>query len=332
MTNDEADWQIFALDTKTDKSPSQVAGVIEKLYGLKVKRLEVDIDGSFTVDKNTLLDKLEEAGVPENYSENGKCLFFLGGGQYHHLAYGLTKFSGRTGFGFVDRDAHTDDGRLRRLGKEWVDFGRFTDLLEEDCGASSITYMGICHKPKIRSSRRATVSDLKGKDIGKVTEEMMADIPEKHLYQSTDLDVLDSRENVRVDSRWQNDGRMSLNGLLDSIRVVRNSDKEVFAADIGGYESWEAHRGWPASDEWEHLVEVKSCLAVSAVAGEIMGLDTSRARGLMAKVDSKLRLDSYIYMHPKGGGNPAIKEMLERNSKGVPGSYRELLKVLSEKA
>lgn len=157
--------------------------------------------------------------------------------------------------------------------------------------------------------------------------ELLARVPETDCYDSFDLDVLDSGENVRVNPKWERSGSMKLGDLIESVRLVGH-DKEVFAADITGYCAREPYTG---DARREKLVTVKSCLAVSVLAGEIMGLDTSRAREIMEKVDRKIKHLDYLGRKPECREAKTL-ELLERDSEGAPMDYADLIDGISSKS
>ncbi len=319
-------WRIFALEV--DSGVEQVATLLEKLYGVEVKR--VWPKARLSVDKDELLGDLKRAGVPENYSENGRTLFILGSGEYHHLTHALARLSGKKGYAAFDWDAHTDDyardlNGARMSPKKSITCGDFAELLTEDCGAASLNYIGTKDEPNYRKSARwATQRDIERKGIVEATRELVARAGETDCYSTVDLDVLDSDgENVRVNSKWERSGSMKLGDLLDSIRLVMQN-KEVFAADITGYGAHESHAGDTSYARREKLVTVKSCLAACVVAGEFMGMDTKRARGVMEKIDWKIRLVGYVDLKPEFRDRDVL-DILEKNSDGAPKDYEELL-------
>ncbi len=297
------DWRVIAIDV--DSYAGRIAKSIEKLYGLKVKRINVetsdivnDADLRLEIDKGRLLEKLEEAGVPKDYSETGKTLFILGNGRYHHLTHALARLSGKEGYGVVDWDAHTDDdtyvsrtGESSRCGttkatKQKIRCGTFADLLTEDCGATSLVYIGSSSEPCFRQSKWVTKWDLYANNIENLTRRAMKSSREDEFYATIDLDVLDSDENVRVYKEWTDDGSIKLNRLVESIRTVRQ-EKRIFAADICGHEL-SAPDGGSKRDK---LITEKTALAVSLLAGEMMGLDTASARNAIKEVDLKIRYE-----------------------------------------
>lgn len=278
------------------KGPSQIADIIESSYGLKVKRIKVELSWPFDFDKDTFINKLERVGIPKNYSDSGKTLFILPDGMFHHVTHPLTRLSGKKGFGVAYWDAHTDDYNYEEREKDggWglkqeMNAGRFADLLTEDCGASSLAYVGVCHEPYSKKSRSwATQNAIGKKGVKDATKELMANMREDKVYATVDLDVLTcKKENVRVCRDWETDGSMKLNELVDSIRTVRR-EKEIFAADIVGYYASE-YLDNGKRDEREILRTTKSCLTAAVVAGEIMGLDTSKPMELLQKTDSEIK-------------------------------------------
>lgn len=134
----ESRWRVYAVEV--DSGVEQAATLLETLYdGIEVKR--VWPKARLSVDKDELLEDLKSAGVPENYSENGKALFILGSGEYHHLTHALTRLSGKKDYCVFYRDAHTDDyardlNGTRTSPKNDMACGDFADLLTEDCGAA----------------------------------------------------------------------------------------------------------------------------------------------------------------------------------------------------
>lgn len=322
------DWQVIAVEV--DEGVEQVATLLEKLYGVEVKR--VWPKARLSVDKDELLEDLKRAGVPENYSESGKALFILGSGEYHHLTHALARLSGKKGYAAFDWDAHTDDyardlNGARMSPKRGISCGDFADLLAEDCGAASLNYLGTKNEPNYRKSARwATQSDIEKKGIVEATRELVSEAAEQEAYDTVDLDVLDSNgENVRVNPKWERSGSMKLGDLLDSIRLVRQN-KEVFAADITGYGAHEPHTGDDSYARREKLVTVKSCLAACVVAGELMGMDTTRARGIMEKIDWKIRRAGYMDLKPECRDGDVL-DILDKNSDGAPNDYEGLLGV-----
>lgn len=291
--NDEDGTEITGIGHYT--GPSQIADTMENLYGLKVRRIKVELGWPFDFDKDVFLKKLESAGVPKNYAADGKVLFILPNGMFHHVTHPLTRLSGKEGFGVADWDAHTDDYNYEEREKDggWglkqeLHAGRFADLLTEDCGASSLAYIGVCHEPYFKKSRWATQKVIEKKGIKDATKELMDNVREDEIYATVDLDVLNcKKENMRVCRDWEPDGSMRLNELVDSIRTV-NGEKEIFGADIVGYSSSE-YLNNGKRDEREKLRTTRSCLTAAVVAGEIMGFDTSNAMELLQKTDCEIK-------------------------------------------
>lgn len=278
------------------KGPGQIADFMEDLYGLKVKRIKIELGWPYDFDKDVFLKKLEKAGIPKNYSETGRVLFILPDGKFHHVTHPLSRLSGKKGFGVADWDAHTDDYNYEDRKKDggWglkqnLACGKFTDLLTEDCGAGSLAYIGVCHEPHFKKSGWATQRDIERKGAKDATKELMDDVHEDEIYATVDFDVLNcKKENVRVCPEWKTVGSMGLAGLVDSIRTVRE-EKEIFAGDIVGYSSLEyLNNGRP--DGREKLLTKKSCVAGAVVAGEIMGLDTSKAMEMMQETDREIKI------------------------------------------
>ncbi len=321
-----SEWLVFAVEV--DDGVEQVATLLEKLYGVEVKR--VWPKARLSVDKDELLEDLKRAGVPENYSESGRALFILGGGEYHHLTHALTRLSGNNEYGVFDWDAHTDDytHNVRdgtEESKRVISCENFADLMTEDCGAKSIAYFGVRNEPKSNGPtvRYVHCDDPRMENARRVAGEIASRVEEQEVYATVDLDVLDVGEDVRVNSHWERSGSLRLDDLLKSIRTVRQS-KDIFAADMTGYNSFEPHSGDNPYAAKERLVTVKSCLAACVVAGEIMGLDTGHARCMMEKIDWKIRLAGYMYLKPECRDS-GVLDILERNSDGAPNDYGELL-------
>lgn len=291
----DTDWQVFAIEV--DGGVEQIARSIEKFYGLKINRIKVDnADELKEIDKDELLKKLKGAGVPQNYSERRKCLFILGDGDYHHLTHALTRLSGKKNYALFDWDSHTDDYRDVKwscgLGtKQVLACDQFTDLLTEDCGAASVTYLGFANgrfrefggvdEPAFKQSRWASQSDLKKRDVKDITKELAVAAEGEDAYITIDLDVLDPSEHVSVYFDYAV-GSMKIDELVDSVRTV-GGQKDYFACDVVGY-----HAGAT------RLVRKKSVLAATVLAGEVMGLDSSRAYAEMREVDLELSKQSLI--------------------------------------
>ncbi len=80
--------------------------------------------------------------------------------------------------------------------------------------------------------------------------------------------------------------------------------------------------GSPYEEKKEKLITVKSCLAVPVLAGEVMGLDTSRARNIMGKVGWKIKHSDYLKPECR---DAKMLELLEKNSGGAPNDYAGFL-------
>lgn len=321
--------RVFAVEV--DPGVEQITALIEKFYDIDVKR--VHLRARHSVDKDELLHELACAGIPKNYSEkNGKTLFILGGGEYHHLTHALTKLSGKDGYCVFDWDAHTDDygrdvaGARLRHGQE-ISCGSFADLLAEDCGAKKVNYIGVTNEPQSGESGYTTPTDIENDGIADATRELVSMAEEKYAYATVDLDVLDEAENVRVNTYWERDGSLRLNDLLTSIKLVRQG-KEIFAADITGYNSFEPHTGDNPYSAKEKLVTVKSCLSVCLIAGELMDFDTAGVRDVLDKVNLRIMHIDSLSVRPEYR-EPGRADFLERESRDAPKDYMELMELIS---
>lgn len=278
-----SEWQVYAI--AVDGEAGRVADKIEALYDIKVTRIRPN-KVVLCPNKDRLVDELERAGVPKDYPKTGKHLFIGGDGNYHHLTYALTKLSGMNGFGVFDWDAHTDDYRyMMKKVSNIVDCEEFAGRLMKECGATSITYFGVGHEPNQKGPdiRWLQKDEPKMGRPKEATAELLNRVHEKKMYATIDLDVLDAKENVRVNPMYEGEGSMELEGLIASVNAVKE-DKELFAADICGHKLW-----GPPRDEKEKLTIEKSVLAVSLIAGEIMGFDTAKARTAIETVDREIK-------------------------------------------
>lgn len=278
-------WRVFTIGV--DGEAGRVADKIEELYGIKVTRIQPH-PIVLCPDKDKLVNELERAGIPRNYHSDGKKHLFIGGdGNYHHLTYALTMLSGMNGFGVFDADAHTDDHwYIMRKASNIVNCENFAGRLMEECGATSITYFGVGHEPNQNGPeiRWLQKDDPRMNETKEATvKELLNRVHEEKMYATIDLDVLDAKENIRVNPMYEREGSMELEGLIASINAVKEN-KELFAADICGHKLW-----GPPGNEKERMMIEKSTIAVSLIAGEIMGLDTAGARDVLKRIDSEMK-------------------------------------------
>jgi len=248
-------WKLLTLEH--DNSSKQISEFFRKSWkeGTIERKVCREIRPKTRRYRGVNKDKLAEKIGKTVGNTEGKILTLYGDGNSHHYTYGLCDAiaSKRSDdFLYIHLDHHTDsEYDIDNI----LGCGSFVENILKDY-SSDIMILGA-EWGSMYTKR--TVIGQKGLFLGQTVKNKLKEKPQKDVYLSIDLDVINRKEIITS----YDQGDCTLGLLLNAIKIIQD-EKNIISADILGYSDGRYGYSNPAT----------GILTYAIVASTITGKDT----------------------------------------------------------
>lgn len=217
--------------------------------------------------------------TPDLGKQKGKILTLYGDGGYHHYTYGLClKIAKRKSkdYMYVHADNHTD----ARKCDDPIGCGSFVEDIADKPRAKDILLLGTPYGSNEKNRTIVTVGTLTSKNAKEELRKALKEKPQKDVYVSFDLDVLNR---IEITTSY-GAGNLSLENLLDAIEVI-SEEKNIISADMLGLTNRITRM--KIHDLVLEYTEPISLLTYAVLAAKITGKDTKELEKLQGYFKNK---------------------------------------------